>query len=675
MSAKTLQLEKILKGKLFRFFGGIKPKEYKDTTDDVITDLKIPSIICIPVDRHLGKDGELLVSPGDHVKRGQKLTEPTGRLVPVHASTSGTIQSISNEVLPHPSGFRGLCITIKPDGLDESIDPVPMDNWKNASNEELLARIHDFGVEGMGGGLFQTDFKLSSGINDSKDGCKVFIVNACECEPGLTCDDRLMQEQATDIAKGIEIINQILKPKVTVVAIEDNKPKAIKAMLNACKDVASVRVLPTVYPSGSARNLIKIITDLEIPYNAHTSECGVVVNNVATVLAVKEAVIDGIPVTSRVVTATGQRLRNKGNFRVRLGTSVRFILSNAGLNPEFKQRVFMGGPMMGFTLPSIDVPVTKATSCIMAPSTDEMPRLKEATACIRCGRCARVCPSRLVPYQMYAQSMAANHAAAQKCGIKDCTLCGSCAYVCPSFIPLTAQFRYEKAVEVHIRDAERRNLRAKERMAEHQLRLEREEEQRRLKKEAALARMKEQKEAEANMSPEELALARQRAIEEARKKALERKAALLAAKDTKPNSESSENAEVNDEVKTINRLKESERKAIEIAKHKGFIEKEEPKQKVQENVDTPSNPEETDILPDALKIGKYHFYEGFVHFEKPEETQVELKLVGLEPDDLLQNPEQKKKIASVLLSHGEEKKETNVLPEALKKKTLRNRNR
>ena len=187
--------------------------------------------------------------------------------------------------------------------------------------------------------------------------------------------------------------------------------------------------------------------------------------------------------------------------------------------------------------------------------------------------------------------------------------------------------------------------------------------------------MKEQKEAEANMSPEELALARQRAIEEARKKALERKAALLAAKDTKPNSESSENAEVNDEVKTINRLKESERKAIEIAKHKGFIEKEEPKQKVQENVDTPSNPEETDILPDALKIGKYHFYEGFVHFEKPEETQVELKLVGLEPDDLLQNPEQKKKIASVLLSHGEEKKETNVLPEALKKKTLRNRNR
>ena len=446
-------------------------------------------------------------------------------------------------------------------------------------------------------------------------------------------------------------------------------------MLNACKDVASVRVLPTVYPSGSARNLIKIITDLEIPYNAHTSECGVVVNNVATVLAVKEAVIDGIPVTSRVVTATGQRLRNKGNFRVRLGTSVRFILSNAGLNPEFKQRVFMGGPMMGFTLPSIDVPVTKATSCIMAPSTDEMPRLKEATACIRCGRCARVCPSRLVPYQMYAQSMAANHAAAQKCGIKDCTLCGSCAYVCPSFIPLTAQFRYEKAVEVHIRDAERRNLRAKERMAEHQLRLEREEEQRRLKKEAALARMKEQKEAEANMSPEELALARQRAIEEARKKALERKAALLAAKDTKPNSESSENAEVNDEVKTINRLKESERKAIEIAKHKGFIEKEEPKQKVQENVDTPSNPEETDILPDALKIGKYHFYEGFVHFEKPEETQVELKLVGLEPDDLLQNPEQKKKIASVLLSHGEEKKETNVLPEALKKKTLRNRNR
>lgn len=278
---------------------------------------------------------------------------------------------------------------------------------------------------------------------------------------------------------------------------------------------------------------------------------------------------------------------------------------------------------------------------------------------------------------MYAQSRAANHAAALKCGIKDCTLCGACSYVCPSYIPLTAQFRYEKAVESHIRDAERRNLRAKERMAEHQARIEREEEQRRLKKEAALARINAQKEAEANMSPEDLAKARQQAIEEARKKALERKAALLNAKtnDTDKSGQTVKSAAEIEEAKTIERLKESERKAIEITKHKGHVEKEEPKAE-EKSAPSSAAAEETNILPEALKRGSSE--KVFVPFKRNEQVDdgpVELKLVGLEPDDRLQNPVQKKKIASVLLSHGEEMKETNILPEALKKKTLRNRNR
>ena len=562
----TPLLQKIANGKIWKFFGGIKPQELKDTSNCVIETLKIPSLITIPLSRHLGPEGEILVNVGDHVKRGQPLTVASGRYVPVHASTSGTISAISKEVLPHPSGYTDLCISIKPDGLDESEPYNPISNWESVDNNTLLERIRSYGIEGLGGAVFQTEAKLRSALDDAKDGCKVLIINGCECEPAITCDDRIMQEQATDIAKGIAILNKILKPTVTVVAIEDNKQKAIQAMDVACKGVATVRVIPTIYPSGAARNLIKIITGIEVPYNVHTSECGIVVDNVGTVLAVKEAIIDGKPLTERVITVTGDNFKHQGNVRVRLGTSVRFILSNFGLNPEYHQRVILGGPMMGFTLPTIDVPITKAASCVLAPSSKQIPKLKQQTNCIRCGRCARVCPSRLVPYQMYSQSKASNHAAAQKCGIKDCTLCGACAYVCPSFIPLTAQFRYEKAVEKHIYEAEKRNARAKERMAAKQQRLHEEELARQKKKEEALARIKAQKEAEAKMTPEELQASRQKALEEAKAKAKARKEAILKGATT-PLS-----GEVNDESQTVERIKNQERKAIEISKHEGHMD-------------------------------------------------------------------------------------------------------
>lgn len=312
MSSK--QLQKIAQAKIWKFFGGIKPKELKDTENCRIEDLKLPSLICLPIEKHLGKDGEILVNVGDHVKKGQPLTATNGRLVPCHASTSGTITAISKELLPHPSGYTGLCITIKPDGLDEEIDPAPLPNWESMNSKDLLARMHNFGVEGLGGAQFQTDIKLKSALDESISGCNVLIINGCECEPAITCDDRIMQERASEIALGIKIFNKILNPKITLVAIENNKPKAISAMEQACAEVATVRVIPTVYPSGSARNLIKILTGIEVPYNAHTSECGIVVDNVGTVLAVKEAVVDGRPLTSRVVTVTGNSLKRKGKW-------------------------------------------------------------------------------------------------------------------------------------------------------------------------------------------------------------------------------------------------------------------------------------------------------------------------------------------------------------------------
>lgn len=671
MILSSKQLKKIAQNKIFKFFGGIKPKEMKDTSDSVIEELKIPSLICLPIERHLGSDGEILVNVGDHVKKGQKLTAPneSSRLVPVHASTSGTVSSISKEILPHPSGYTGLCITIKPDGFDEAVDPTPILDWEKQNRDILLARIKDFGVEGMGGAQFQTEAKLSSAVRANPESTNVLIINGCECEPAITCDDRLMQERATEIALGIKILKKILNPKITIVAIEDNKKNAIAAMSQALGDIATIRVLPTKYPTGAARNVIKAVTGIEIPYKAHTSEAGVVINNISTVLSIKEAIVDGIPVISRVVTVTGDSLKRKANIKVRLGTSVRFLLSNLGLNPEYHQRIILGGPMMGFTLPTIDVPITKSNSCVLAPSTEQIPRLKESSNCIRCGRCARVCPSRLVPYQMYAQSKSHNHAACQKAGIFDCSLCGACSYVCPSFIPLTAQFRYEKAVEKHIYDAEVRNARAKQRMLDKEQRLKKEEEERQLRKLKALEKIKAQKEAEAKMTPEELAKAKAKALEEAKLLAKQRKEAMLAGK--KAEEQNSDHSE----KERLEKLKLSKMRAKEIALHQGRQEKSILPESniITEEIKTDNMEEKILVVPDSLRktAGKKDVGLEIKTYDEIPPSNNKPKLVGLEPDDSLKNPEPKKVIPQVLLSHNLDFKQEIVLPKALRKKTLR----
>ena len=492
--AQSKQLAKILKGKIWKFFGGIKPQELKKTGNIPIRELPLPEYVSLPVNRHLGQGGKIIVSVGDKVKVGQPLTIPGGnRNVPLHASISGEVIAISDHVIAHPSGALETCITIKGDGKDNVYPPEPITDWETSDADTLLKRIRDYGVEGLGGAQFQTAAKLGSSIKGDRN-CNIFIVNGCECEPVATCDDRLMQERADDIIAGIKVIKRILNPKAVIIAIEDNKTDAINAIQSAVKDEAIVRVLPTLYPSGAARNLIKIVTGIEIPYSEHTSDCGIVVDNVETVFAVKQAVIDGIPLTKRAVTVDGENLSDHGNAWIRLGSSVDFVLKQFSFTPQNGNKVIFGGPFMGFTLPDLSIPVTKSCTCLFTPSEKELPPAGTERNCIRCGRCARVCPSRLVPYRMYALSKAGDHKKTLKCGIKDCTECGCCAYVCPSKIPLTSQFRKEKAIIRILDDKQRRTDRAKERMRLHDERLKEEAKIREAKRQAALARIAKQKE-------------------------------------------------------------------------------------------------------------------------------------------------------------------------------------
>ena len=492
--AQSKQLAKILKGKIWKFFGGIKPQELKKTGNIPIRELPLPEYVSLPVNRHLGQGGKIIVSVGDKVKVGQPLTIPGGnRNVPLHASISGEVIAISDHVIAHPSGALETCITIKGDGKDNVYPLEPITDWETSDADTLLKRIRDYGVEGLGGAQFQTAAKLGSSIKGDRN-CNIFIVNGCECEPVATCDDRLMQERADDIIAGIKVIKRILNPKAVIIAIEDNKTDAINAIQSAVKDEAIVRVLPTLYPSGAARNLIKIVTGIEIPYSEHTSDCGIVVDNVETVFAVKQAVIDGIPLTKRAVTVDGENLSDHGNAWIRLGSSVDFVLKQFSFTPQNGNKVIFGGPFMGFTLPDLSIPVTKSCTCLFTPSEKELPPAGTERNCIRCGRCARVCPSRLVPYRMYALSKAGDHKKTLKCGIKDCTECGCCAYVCPSKIPLTSQFRKEKAIIRILDDKQRRTDRAKERMRLHDERLKEEAKIREAKRQAALARIAKQKE-------------------------------------------------------------------------------------------------------------------------------------------------------------------------------------
>ncbi len=431
--------------KLFGIRGGVHPKGHKElAADAAIVAVSLPPLLRIPLLQHIGAPAEPVVGKGDLVDKGQLLAVGQGMVsAPVHAPTSGRVMAIGRHVAPHPSGLPGRTITLKPDGRDAWGDlPPPLDP-DTASAEDIARRVADSGIVGMGGATFPSAVKLNLG---SRHDLRTLIINGAECEPYLTCDDRLMRERAEQVIDGIAIMRKALGVKTAVVAVETNKPKAIAALRKAAAGDAGFRVagVPTRYPMGSEKHLVQTLTGLETPARGLTADIGVVVHNVATAHAVHEAVRHGRPLISRVVTLSGGGIRTPGNYEARIGTPVEALIAAAGGIGNDDARLILGGPMMGQPLASAKAPIVKGTNGVLALTPSEIGNGAEQRPCIRCATCVSVCPCGLMPLEMAARIRKEQLDAAVAHGLMDCVGCGSCAYACPSRLPLAQMFNYAK---------------------------------------------------------------------------------------------------------------------------------------------------------------------------------------------------------------------------------------
>ncbi len=456
----------------FKAKAGVHPPEHKaESTQLPIANLALPSKLVLPLRQHIGNIPKVLVNVGDVVLKGQLLAEADGAVsAAIHAPTSGLIASIEDAVIPHPSGLPDVCITLVPDSKDTWIAKKTQD-WQNTDKQTLVASLRASGIVGLGGATFPTHIKLRT---DGKSNIHTLIINAAECEPYITCDDMLMREHADEIIKGIEIAQHLLGASKSIIGIEDNKPQAIAAMTEASAGKAiTVSVVPTLYPSGDGRQLIRLVTNMEIPHDKRATEMGVQVFNVATVRAIYRYFTLGEPAINRIVTVTGN-VQTPQNFEVLFGTPLPELIQAAGGAKAATTHYIMGGPMMGFDLPSEQVPITKAANCIIAAAPNLFAAPPPAMPCIRCARCADACPVNLQPQELYWFAKSDNFEKARDYKLFDCIECGCCTYVCPSDIPLVQYYRYAKSEIIAIDKAKEAADLARERNDFRLARIERE---------------------------------------------------------------------------------------------------------------------------------------------------------------------------------------------------------
>ena len=438
---------------LFKFRGGVKPQTNKTPSVQApIGHAPLPKRLVVPLHQSIGGRAVPLIAAGERVLKGQLIGAADKWVsAAVHAPSSGTVLAIEERVAPHPSGLPTLSVVIETDGADQWVARTPLD-YASLEPERVREILRDSGVVGLGGAVFPSHAKLSAAKTVAM---QELVINGAECEPFMTCDDMLMRERAVDIVKGIGIFRDLLQPKKVLIGIEDNKPEALAAMQAAVASVGesfSVIAVPTRYPAGGAKQLIRVLTGKEVAANKRSPEMGVQCFNVATAYSAWRAVAHGEPVISRIVTLTGN-VEQPRNWEVLLGTPIEDLIA-LGQPKADTNSYLMGGPMMGFTLPDLAAPIVKASNCIIAGSAKLFPPPAPELPCIRCGACAEACPHELQPFELYWFSRARNFGKTQEYNIFDCIECGCCSYVCPSHIPLVQYFRFAKS-EIWSREREK----------------------------------------------------------------------------------------------------------------------------------------------------------------------------------------------------------------------------
>ena len=433
--------------KIFDLPGGVHPAYRKElSSEQAIRPLPLPKRLYIPLLQHVGALSVPIVAVGDTVAKGQVLCVRQGSFSATqHAPTSGRIVAIEAHTAPHASGLAQETIVIEADGQDAWGDlPAPINDPLAAAPQDIIDRVAISGIVGLGGAIFPAAIKLNMGQQYKLD---TLLINGAECEPYLTCDDRLMREHAAEIIEGARIMAHALGARRIIVAVEENKPQAIASLREAAAAHGEITVtgVPIRYPVGYAQHLTKIVTGRETPAEHRNAEVGVVTHNVATARAVQQAVRFGRPLISRIVTVTGGAIRQPANLEVPIGTPVSDLVEFCGGFSETPKQLVLGGPMMGQPLPDLSVPVVKGSAGILVMSAAELVEARERP-CIRCGSCVDVCPCGLSPMEMAALIRKDKLDAAAKIFVGDCIGCGSCSWVCPSHIPLVQYFNYANGV-------------------------------------------------------------------------------------------------------------------------------------------------------------------------------------------------------------------------------------
>ncbi len=428
--------------RLKSFKGGIHPKTFKELTQNsAIREVPPPNLVIIPLSQHTGAPSEPIVEPGEDVKAGQKIAEAKGFVsVPQHASISGKIREIID--YPHPTlGRRVPSFVIESDGKDEWIDFEKREP-SNLSREEIIETIKDAGVVGLGGAAFPTHVKLSPPSDKPID---TLIINGAECEPYITCDHRMMLEKTEEILEGLKIVKKLLTPKRCIIGIEANKPDAIERFLKARKDSeVEVFALKVKYPQGDEKQMIEALLGREVPSGGLPMDVGVVVQNVGTIYSIWEAVTYRKPLVERVITVTGKGIKKPSNLKVRIGTLIKDLINECGGYSDSVGRLIMGGPLMGISQYTDEVPVVKGTSAILVHTAEET-SIEPSRSCIRCARCVDVCPVRLLPAELAKLAERERFEECKELGVLDCRECGCCSYVCPAKINLVHLIKYAKS--------------------------------------------------------------------------------------------------------------------------------------------------------------------------------------------------------------------------------------